>query len=90
MKPDWPILCGKRSITKRRKRLLYHLKERREYGKFEDEALDLTLWENRYERGYGLVLRQTTEMMMMITMMMMMMMMIMTTTTMMMMMMLHS
>jgi hypothetical protein len=44
---------------RRRKRLLKDLKERREYWKLEEEALDLTLWRTRCGKGYGPVLRQT-------------------------------
>jgi len=46
---------------RRRKRLLKNLKERREYWKLEEEALDLTLWRTHFGRGCGPVLRQTAE-----------------------------
>ena len=38
---------------KRCKQLLDELKETREYWKLEEEAIDRTLWENRFGRGYG-------------------------------------
>jgi hypothetical protein len=48
-------------IGRRRKQLLYDLKEKRSYWKLKEEALDLTLWRTRFGRGYGPVVRQTTE-----------------------------
>jgi hypothetical protein len=45
----------------RRKQLLDNLKEKRRYWKLQEEALDHTLWRTRFGRGYGPVLRQTTE-----------------------------
>jgi hypothetical protein len=48
---------GKIEVTgrrgKRRKKLLDELKEKRGYCKLKDEALDLTQWSTRFERGYG-------------------------------------
>jgi len=38
---------------RRRKQLLDELKENRGYWKFEEEALDRTLWRTRFCRGYG-------------------------------------
>jgi hypothetical protein len=46
---------------RRRKQLLDDLKEKKRYWKLKDEALDRTLWRTRFGRGYGRVVRQTTE-----------------------------
>ena len=50
---------------KRRKQLLDDLKKERKkkkgYKKFEEEALDSTLWTARFGRGYGPVEKQATE-----------------------------
>jgi hypothetical protein len=46
---------------RRRKKLLYYLKEKKGYWKLKEEALDSTLWKTRLGRGYGPVVRQTTE-----------------------------
>jgi hypothetical protein len=46
---------------RRRKKLLDDLKEKWGYWKFKEEELDRTLWRTRFERGYELVVRQTTE-----------------------------
>jgi hypothetical protein len=48
-------MTGRRG--RRRKQLLYDLKEKRRYWKLKEEALDGT----RFGRGYGPVVRQTTE-----------------------------
>jgi hypothetical protein len=45
----------------RRKQLLDNLKENRSYWKLKEEALDRTQWRTRFGRGYGSVVRQTTE-----------------------------
>jgi hypothetical protein len=37
------------------------LKEKRRYWKLKEEALDRTLWRTSFGRGYGPVVRQTTE-----------------------------
>jgi len=37
------------------------LKERRGYSHLKEEALDRTMWEARFGRGFGPVVRQTTE-----------------------------
>jgi hypothetical protein len=37
------------------------LKEKRRYWKLKVEALDRTQWRTRFGRGYGPVVRQTTE-----------------------------
>jgi hypothetical protein len=52
-------MTGKRG--RRRKQLLDGLKEKRRYWKLNEEALDRTLWRSRFGRGYGPVVRQTTE-----------------------------
>jgi hypothetical protein len=46
---------------RRRKKLLDDLKEKRRYCKLKEESLDHTRWRTRFGRGYGLVVRQTTE-----------------------------
>jgi hypothetical protein len=46
---------------RRRKQLLDDLKEKRRHWKLKEEALDHTLWRTRFRRGYGPVVRQTTE-----------------------------
>jgi hypothetical protein len=48
-------------LGRRRKQLLDDLKEKRRYWKLKEEALDRTLWRTRLGRGYGPVVRQTTE-----------------------------
>jgi hypothetical protein len=58
-------LEGKIEMTGRRgrrhKQLQDDLKEKRSYWKLKEEALDRTLWRTRFGRGYGRVVRQTTE-----------------------------
>jgi hypothetical protein len=44
-----------------RKQLQDDLKEKRRYWKLKEEALDCNLWRTRFGRGYGPVVRQTTE-----------------------------
>jgi hypothetical protein len=46
---------------RRCKQLLDDLKENRGSIKWKDEALDHTLWNVHFGRGYGPVIRQTTE-----------------------------
>jgi hypothetical protein len=46
---------------RRRKQLLDDLKEKKRYWKLKEAALDRTLWRTRFGRGYGPVVRQTTE-----------------------------
>ena len=53
------IVTGRRE--KRHKHLLDGLKETRGYWRLKEEALDRTLWTTRFGRGYGPVVRQTTE-----------------------------
>jgi hypothetical protein len=52
-------MTGRRG--RRRKQLLDDLKEKRRFWKLKEEALDRTLWRIRFGRGYGPVVRQTTE-----------------------------
>jgi hypothetical protein len=52
-------MTGRRG--RRRKQLLGDLKEKRRYWKLKEEALDRTMWRTLFGRGYGLVVRQTTE-----------------------------
>jgi hypothetical protein len=46
---------------RRRKKLLDDLKDRRGYSHLKEEALDRTIWRNRFGRGVGPVIRQNTE-----------------------------
>jgi hypothetical protein len=46
---------------RRRKQPVDDLKENRTYWKLKEEALDRTLWRTRFGKGYGPVVRQTTE-----------------------------
>jgi hypothetical protein len=61
------VIEGKIEVTGRRgircKQLLDDLKEKKGYWKLKEEALDHTLWRTRFGRGYGPVVRQTTELM---------------------------
>jgi hypothetical protein len=52
-------MTGRR--VRRRKQLLDDLKEKRQHWKLKEEALDRNMWRNRFGRGYGPVVRQTTE-----------------------------
>ena len=56
---------GEMDVTRRRgrrrKKLLDDLKDRRGYSHLKEEALDRTAWRNRFGRGFGPVVRQTTE-----------------------------
>jgi hypothetical protein len=45
----------------RRKKVLDDLKDKRGFWKLKEEALDRTMWRTRFGRGYGPVVRQTTE-----------------------------
>jgi hypothetical protein len=42
-----------RRTGRRRKKLLDDLKDRRQYGQLKQEALDCTMWRNRFGRGFG-------------------------------------
>jgi len=46
---------------RRRRTLLDDLKERRGYSHLKEEALDRTMWRDRFGRGFGPVVRQITE-----------------------------
>ena len=46
---------------RRRRKLLDDLKERRGYSHLKEEALDRTMWRDRFGRGFGPVVRQTTK-----------------------------
>ena len=56
---------GEMDVTRRRgrrrKKLLDDLKDRRGYSHLKEEASDRTMWRNRFGRGFGPVVRQTTE-----------------------------
>ena len=46
---------------KGRRKLLDDLKDRRGYFHMKEEALDRTMWRNRFGGGFGPVVRQSTE-----------------------------
>ena len=46
---------------RRRKKLLDDLKDRRGYYHLKEEALDRTMWRNRFGKGLGPVVRRITE-----------------------------
>ena len=46
---------------RRRRNLLYNLKERRGYSHLKEEALDRTMCRAHFGRGFGPVVRQTAE-----------------------------
>ena len=46
---------------RRRKKLLDDLKDRRGYCELKEEALDRTMWRNRFARGFGPVVWQITD-----------------------------
>jgi hypothetical protein len=56
---------GEMDVTRRRgrrrKKLLDDLKDRRGYSHLKEEALDRTMWRDRFGRGFGPVVGQTTE-----------------------------
>ena len=56
---------GEMEVTRRRgrihKKLLDDLKDRRGYSHLKGEALDRTMWRNRFRGGFGPVVRQNTE-----------------------------
>jgi hypothetical protein len=56
---------GEIEVTGRRgrclRKLLYDLKERREYSNLKEEALDRTMWRAGFVRGFGPVVRQTAK-----------------------------
>ena len=56
---------GEMEVTRirgwRRKKLLDDLKDRTGYSHLKEEALDRTIWRNRFGGGFGPVVRQNTE-----------------------------
>ena len=46
---------------RRQEKLLDDLKDRRGYSHLKEEALDRNMWRNRFGRGFGPVVGQTTE-----------------------------
>ena len=46
---------------RRRRKLLDDLKEMRGYSHLKEKALDRTMWRARFGRGFGPIVRQTTE-----------------------------
>jgi len=50
-----------RRLGRRRKKLLDYLKDRRRYSHLKEEALDRTMWRNRFSGGFWPVVRQNTE-----------------------------
>ena len=50
-----------RRQARRRKKLLDDLKDRRGYSHLKEEALDRTMWRNRFGGGFGSVIRQNTK-----------------------------
>ena len=50
-----------RRRARRRKKLLDDLKDRRGYSHLKEEAIDRTMWRNRFRGGFGPVVRQNTE-----------------------------
>jgi len=52
---------GEMEVARRCKKLLDELKDRRGYSHLEEEALDRTMWRNRFGGGFGPVVRQNTE-----------------------------
>jgi hypothetical protein len=46
---------------RKRRKLLYDLKERKGYSHLKEEALHRTMWRARFGRGFGPVVRQTTK-----------------------------
>jgi hypothetical protein len=59
------VIEGKMEVTRRRGRicekLLSDLKDRRGYSHLKEEALDRTMWRNRFGRGFGPVVRENTD-----------------------------
>jgi hypothetical protein len=46
---------------KKTKKLLGYFKDRRGYSHLKEDALDRTMWSNRFGRGFGPVVRRNTE-----------------------------
>ena len=51
---------GEMEVVRRRKELLYDLKDRRGYSHLKEEALDRTICRHRFGGGFGPVVRQIT------------------------------
>jgi hypothetical protein len=54
-----PRIVVTRRRGRRRRQLLDDFKEKKEYWKLREAALDRTLWRTRFGKGYGPVVRQT-------------------------------
>jgi len=56
---------GEQEVKRRRgrrcKKLLDDLKDRKAYSHLKEEAVDRTMWRNRFGGGFGPVVRQNTE-----------------------------
>jgi hypothetical protein len=52
---------GEMEMTSRHKKLLDDIKDRRGYSHLKEEALDRTMWRNRFGRGFGPVVRILNE-----------------------------
>jgi hypothetical protein len=52
---------GEMGVTRRHRKLLDNLKDRRGYSHLKEEALDRTVWRNRFGGGFEPVVRQNTE-----------------------------
>ena len=52
-------MTGRRG--RKHRKLLNDLKERRGYSHLKEEALDRTMWRDRFGRGFGPIVRQTTK-----------------------------
>jgi hypothetical protein len=50
-----------RKRGRRRKKLLDDLKDKRGYSHLKEEAMDHTVWRNRFGRGFRPSVRQNTE-----------------------------
>ena len=50
-----------RTRGRRRRKLLDDFKDRRGYSHLKEEALDRTIWRNRFRGGFGPVVGQNTE-----------------------------
>ena len=55
----WIEVTGRRG--RKRRKLLDDRKERRGYSHLKEEALDRTVWRAGFGRGFGAVVRQTTD-----------------------------
>jgi len=59
------VIEGRIEVTgrrgRRRKQLLDYIKKNRRQCKLKDEELDRTVWRSHAGRGYGPIVRQTTE-----------------------------